>query len=58
MRPLTCGPGADAAAAHALQTAPAGQLLPHDIGGVPAGLVVSFDSVVGPESGRGLAEAR
>lgn len=55
---LICGPGADAAAPDALQTPPAGQLLPNDVGGVLAGLVVSFDSVVGSESGRRLAETR
>lgn len=51
-------PGADAAATDALKTPPAGQLLPDDVSGVLAGLVVSFDSVVGSESGRRFAETR
>lgn len=49
---------ADAAATDSPQTPPAGQRLPHDVCGVPAGLGVSLDAAVGSESGRGLSEAR
>lgn len=49
---------ADAAASDPPEAAPAGQPLPHGVRGLPAGRRLSFDSAVGSESGRRLAQAR
>lgn len=50
--------GADAAAADSFEAPPAGQLLPDELGVVPAGLVVSRVSAVGSESGRRFTQTR
>lgn len=50
--------GADAAAADSVEAPPAGELLPDELGVVPAGLDVSHVSAVGSESGRRITQAR
>lgn len=55
---MTVGLSADAAAADAREAPPAGQLLPNELGVLPAGLCVSPVSAVSSESGRRLAPTR
>lgn len=50
--------GADAAASDPVEDPPAGELLPDDLGGVPAGLDVSCVSAVGSESGGRITQSR
>lgn len=52
------GLSADAAAADAREAPPAGQLLPNELGVVPAGLRVSPVSAVSSESSRRFAPTR
>lgn len=49
---------ADAAAADSVEASPAGELLPDELGVLPAGLDVSCVSAVGSESGRRFAQTR
>lgn len=50
--------GADAAASHSGEAPPAGQLLPDELGVLPAGRDVPLVSAVGSESGRRVAPTR
>lgn len=55
---MLTGCRADAATPLTGKAPPAGQLLPDDVGGIPAGRVESSVAAVGAEPGSGIAATR